>query len=770
MSEAARPAGPAGAGPAGPAGARPAGPVEVWAARAWNVFNEGRPFSVVYPLLVLLAAAPLGLAPEGSLGLAARRARAPARSCCRASRSRCAAARCSGSPRWPPLPLLEPWRAPALLAGALAGYVFFTVVVWGSVYYHLRTGAPWTNGLRFWRLVLTNSDPTSGNALEQLPKLLIALSAGTLLAEEPSAGLAAADARPPWRSPRLWAPSPRARSTAACRAIRSGRHAQPGKGGARPARLRDRRGRLQPRPPLAGARSRDGPARPRGHGVPRGGARVSRAHGRLLLVDAHRRDTGRARHALELRSAPRRAARVHLRCARAPRPARPARGDRAPARPLRRGGSALGDLGAADLADRPLARGRGPTGGRGGGSRTCSCSSCSPPTSSATCAACAAPSTSTSSPRPTATWAASSASSRRRGRLDGATVILMADHGQGRGIGGHGHLDWGERPVPFVVWGEGAPPGRDLARAALGARAGRDDRPPARRSAARGRTRPAARAGGGRARWSRCTAGSRRALPRHRGRARRGAGRGRRARRHPGRAACGLPVDVLLVDDGSRDATAAIGREHGARVHSLRALARTRRRPAHRPRDRPRRGLRRRRLHRRRRRVRPRRLRARARAGRARTRRLRARLALPRPARGHVLAPDAREPLRRARCSELCSARSRATPRPATARSRPARSPPRASGTTTTTRRCSRSRCGAPASTRSRCRSATGAARADARSCATPSTSREWRPRSGASGAPRAPRAGPAAARPRPRRPPARTASRRRARTAAAGR
>ncbi len=46
-----------------------------------------------------------------------------------------------------------------------------------------------------------------------------------------------------------------------------------------------------------------------------------------------------------------------------------------------------------------------------------------------------------------------------RGKLDGATVVLMADHGQGRGIGGHGHLDWGESPVPFVVWGEGAVPG-----------------------------------------------------------------------------------------------------------------------------------------------------------------------------------------------------------------------------------------------------------------------------------------------------------------------
>ena len=86
------------------------------------------------------------------------------------------------------VPLLEPWRDPALLAGALAGYVAFTVLIWGSLYYHLRTGAPWTNFTRFWRLVLTNSDPTSGNALEQVPKFLMALSAGTLLAEEPGAG------------------------------------------------------------------------------------------------------------------------------------------------------------------------------------------------------------------------------------------------------------------------------------------------------------------------------------------------------------------------------------------------------------------------------------------------------------------------------------------------------------------------------------------------------------------------------------------------------
>src|ERR687896_142329 len=51
-------------------GHRAAGPAEVWAARAWNVFNEGRPFSVVYPVLVLLAAVPTGLAPDGSILLA----------------------------------------------------------------------------------------------------------------------------------------------------------------------------------------------------------------------------------------------------------------------------------------------------------------------------------------------------------------------------------------------------------------------------------------------------------------------------------------------------------------------------------------------------------------------------------------------------------------------------------------------------------------------------------------------------------------------------
>jgi arylsulfatase A-like enzyme len=47
-----------------------------------------------------------------------------------------------------------------------------------------------------------------------------------------------------------------------------------------------------------------------------------------------------------------------------------------------------------------------------------------------------------------------------RGYLRNAAVILMADHGQGRGIGAHGHLSEGERFVPFAMWGSGIARGR----------------------------------------------------------------------------------------------------------------------------------------------------------------------------------------------------------------------------------------------------------------------------------------------------------------------
>jgi predicted AlkP superfamily pyrophosphatase or phosphodiesterase len=42
-----------------------------------------------------------------------------------------------------------------------------------------------------------------------------------------------------------------------------------------------------------------------------------------------------------------------------------------------------------------------------------------------------------------------------RGYLKNTAVILMADHGQGIGIGAHGHLSEGERFVPFAMWGSG---------------------------------------------------------------------------------------------------------------------------------------------------------------------------------------------------------------------------------------------------------------------------------------------------------------------------
>src|SRR4051812_27221048 len=133
-----------------------AGKAEGWAARAWDVFNEGRPFSVVFPVLVLLPAPPPRLGPDGGPLAALAGALAP-----RGVLSRFAFPLRGRALLWLAAalagPLLEPWRDPVLLGGALAGYLFFTVLIWGSLYYHLRTGAPWSNFTRFWRLVLTNS-------------------------------------------------------------------------------------------------------------------------------------------------------------------------------------------------------------------------------------------------------------------------------------------------------------------------------------------------------------------------------------------------------------------------------------------------------------------------------------------------------------------------------------------------------------------------------------------------------------------------------------
>ena len=73
----------------------------------------------------------------------------------------------------------------AALGLVLGLYVFFTVFFWGTFYYHLRTGAPKTNFVRFWKLVFENPDSTSGNFQEQVPKALLALFTLEYLVAEP---------------------------------------------------------------------------------------------------------------------------------------------------------------------------------------------------------------------------------------------------------------------------------------------------------------------------------------------------------------------------------------------------------------------------------------------------------------------------------------------------------------------------------------------------------------------------------------------------------
>jgi hypothetical protein len=64
---------------------------------------------------------------------------------------------------------------PGLLMLAFGMYVFFTVFFWGTLYYHLRIGTTWWNWTRIWKLFLKNTDSTSGNVLEQLPKVFTLL-------------------------------------------------------------------------------------------------------------------------------------------------------------------------------------------------------------------------------------------------------------------------------------------------------------------------------------------------------------------------------------------------------------------------------------------------------------------------------------------------------------------------------------------------------------------------------------------------------------------
>ena len=376
--------------------------------------------------------------------------------------------------------------------------------------------------------------------------------------------------------------------------------ARPG-GGARAAGLRDRRRRLQPRAAVAGRRARHGPAGARGHGVPRGGAGVSGAHGRVLLVDAHRGHAGRARNALQLRASARRSVRVGLRRARTAWPQRPARGDRAPAGSVRRGRGPVRHVGAAHRRDRPLADRRGAPRGRGGGP--------GPARAPAAGGRPARPRARRAEPRVPRPARGDRPPRRRFPRLPRG-----ARQARRRDCDPHG------RPRPGPRHRRPRPP--RLGRAAgavrrLGPRrrAGRGLAPSRARSSSwrrrspicsesRHRRAPAAARSCPRRRVGRscpqpgAKSTSRCSMSRDRRRARRGGGRRRGASRAAGggvRAA----VDVLLVDDGSRDATPDIGRELGARVVShpvCRGLGAALRTGLE---MRSRRGIRRRRLHRR---------------------------------------------------------------------------------------------------------------------------------------------------------------------------
>src|SRR3954447_25130588 len=528
-----------------------AGKVEIWAARLWNVFNEGRPFSLVYPLLVLLVLRPSPLALAGALGFAA--VLVPFPFPLRGRLLLWLAALAS-------VPLLEPWRAPGLLAAALAGYFAFTVLLWGTLYYRLRTGAPWTNFLRFWRLVLTNSDPTSGNALEQIPKFLMTLSAGNLLAEEPSklpqiavaAALTAGLGALAWRRFRgrlpMYPPATGHLPTANRRAKRAYVIVIDG---CNRARLR------QAHTPTIDRLAREGTEY----------LSVDPAYPARTVVCFSSMLTGTTPHEHGMRSnfAPR----LGVRC-------------ESVFDVLDRHGRKGRLVGIAHLLD-PF------------GDRVVRAVTSVQPTQEIDHSLCAEARRAVDTDDPDLLVLQLLAADQlghvrgvrspeylrqledtdrrvtdflafleKRDKLHDATVILMADHGQGRGIGGHGHLDWGESPVPFAVWGRGAVPD-----ATAGERRSVLELAPTisallgieRPAQARGRpliperdaaVRPAPRGG-------RClaivVARDEEAVV------------GRVLDQIPAQA-CAMTVHRLLVDDGSGDRTAEVAAANGARVIS----------------------------------------------------------------------------------------------------------------------------------------------------------------------------------------------------------
>ncbi len=167
-------------------GAKAASRFEVIAARLWNVLNEGKPFTPVFVLGVLglislLHVTDASYWPKAGIALLALiplslvfyRFDFPLK-------LRVAL--------WVFLGIffgVFRFVDPVAAAITVGLYIAFTVFLWGSVYYHLRIGTPWTNFTRFWRLVLENPDPTSGNFLEQVPKALLLVLSFQLMVQQP---------------------------------------------------------------------------------------------------------------------------------------------------------------------------------------------------------------------------------------------------------------------------------------------------------------------------------------------------------------------------------------------------------------------------------------------------------------------------------------------------------------------------------------------------------------------------------------------------------
>ena len=157
---------------------------EIVMARAWNVLNEGKPFTPVFTAgTIILLSIPhlndpdylvkacVGVLALIPLGIVFYRFDFPLK---------------LRSTLWIFLALfIAVFQTLNFYAIgiALGLYLTFTIFLWGTVYYHFRIGMPWTNFTRFWRLVLENPDPTSGNFLEQTPKFLLLVLGFTYLTD-----------------------------------------------------------------------------------------------------------------------------------------------------------------------------------------------------------------------------------------------------------------------------------------------------------------------------------------------------------------------------------------------------------------------------------------------------------------------------------------------------------------------------------------------------------------------------------------------------------